>query len=186
MEDAAIIDLYWARSQQAIAESERKYGAYCHTIARRILDREEDAEECVNDTWLHAWNAMPPQRPSILSAFFAKLTRNLSLDRWRRLRAAKRGGSQVELALHELEDCLPDRRRPDEALEAAETARLISAFLRRQGELDRKLFVRRYFYLEPLAELGARFGLTQGQVKSRLHRMRKRLREELEREGVAV
>ena len=92
----------------------------------------------------------------------------------------------MELALHELEDCLPDRRRPDEALEAAETAALISAFLRRQREEDRKLFVRRYFYLEPLAELGARFGLTQGQVKSRLHRMRKRLREELEREGVAV
>ena len=186
MEDTKIIDLYWARSQQAIAESERKYGAYCHTIARRILDREEDAEECVNDTWLHAWNAMPPQRPSLLSAFFGKLTRNLSLDRWRRLRAAKRGGSRVELALHELEDCLPDRRRPDEALEEADTAVLTSAFLRRQREEDRKLFVRRYFYLEPLAELGARFGLTQGQVKSRLHRMRKRLREELEREGVAV
>ena len=108
MEDGKIIDLYWARSQQAIAASEEKYGAYCHTIARRILDREEDAEECVNDTWLRAWNAMPPQRPNVLSAFFGKLTRNLSLDRWRHIRAAKRGGSQVEVALHELEDCLPD------------------------------------------------------------------------------
>ena len=186
MEDAAIIDLYWARSQQAIAESEIKYGAYCHAIALRILNRTEDAEECVNDTWLRAWNAMPPQRPSILSAFFAKLTRNLSLDRWRRQRAAKRGGGQTELALQELEECVPDRRRPDEALEAAETARLISAFLRRQGELDRKLFVRRYFYLESLADLGARFGLTQGQVKSRLYRVRQRLKNELEREGVPV
>ena len=186
MEDRQIIELYWDRREQAIVESDRKYGAYCRSISRRILAVEEDAEECVNDTWLHAWNAMPPQRPSLLSAFFGKLTRNLSLDRWRRLRAAKRGGSQVELALHELEDCLPDRRRPDEALEAAETAALISAFLRRQREEDRKLFVRRYFYLEPLAELGARFGLTQGQVKSRLHRMRKRLKAELEREGVAV
>lgn len=186
MEDAAIVDLYWARSQQAIAESEEKYGAYCHAIARRILEREEDAEECVNDTWLHAWNAMPPQRPGILSAFFGKLTRNLSLDRWRRLRAAKRGGGQVELALQELEDCLPDGRGPEEALEAAETARLISAFLRSQGELDRKLFVRRYFHLEPLSELAVRFGLTQGQVKSRLHRVRQRLKRELEREGVRV
>ena len=186
MEDGKIIDLYWARSQQAIAESEEKYGPYCHTIARRILDREEDAEECVNDTWLRAWNAMPPQRPGILSAFFGKLTRNLSLDRWRRLKAAKRGGNQVELALHELEDCLPDRRSPDEALEAEETAALISAFLRRQPELDRALFVRRYFHLEPLDELGVRFGLSAGQVKSRLHRLRVRLREELEREGVAV
>ena len=186
MEDGAIIDLYWARSQQAITESEQKYGPYCHTIARRILDREEDAEECVNDTWLRAWNAMPPQRPSILSAFFGKLTRNLSLDRWRRLKAAKRGGSQVEVALHELEDCLPDTRRPDENLEASETAAIISAFLRRQSEADRALFVRRYFHLEPLDDLCVRFGLSMGQVKSRLHRMRNKLKQELEREGVAV
>lgn len=186
MDDNKIIDLYWARSQQAIEESERKYGPYCHTIARRILEHHEDAEECVNDTWLRAWNAMPPQRPGILSAFFGKLTRNLSLDRWRRNQAAKRGGSQVEVALHELEDCLPDRRTPDERLEAGETAAVISAFLRRQPELDRKLFVRRYFYLEPLAELASQFGMGQGQVKSKLHRMRQRLKQELEREGVAV
>ena len=186
MEDHKIIDLYWARSQQAIVESDQKYGPYCRAIALGILSMREDAEECVNDTWLRAWNAMPPQRPSVLSAFFGKLTRNLSLDRWRRERAAKRGGGQVEVALQELEECVPDRRRPDEALEAAETARLISAFLRRQGELDRKLFVRRYFYLESLADLGARFGLTQGQVKSRLHRVRQRLKNELEREGVPV
>lgn len=186
MEDGKIIDLYWARSQQAIAASEEKYGAYCHTIARRILDREEDAEECVNDTWLRAWNAMPPQRPNVLSAFFGKLTRNLSLDRWRHIRAAKRGGSQVEVALHELEDCLPDRRRPDENLEAAETAAVISAFLRRQRLEDRALFVRRYFHLEPLDELARQLGLSGGQVKSRLHRMRRELRTELEREGVAV
>ena len=186
MEDTAIIDLYWARSQQAIAASQEKYGAYCHTIARRILDQEEDAEECVNDTWLRAWNAMPPQRPGILSAFFGKLTRNLSLDRWRRNKAAKRGGSQVEIALHELEDCLPDRRSPDENLEAGETAALISAFLRRQSETDRALFVRRYFHLEPLDSLTRRFGMSMGQVKSKLHRMRGRLKLELEREGIAV
>ena len=186
MEDTAIIDLYWARSQQAIAASEEKYGAYCSAISRRILDRAEDAEECVNDTWLRAWNAMPPQRPNVLSAFFGKLTRNLSLDRWRRERAAKRGGSQVEVALHELEDCLPDRRSPDENLEAGETAALISAFLRRQSETDRALFVRRYFHLEPLNDLADRFGMGAGQVKSRLHRMRQRLRIELEQEGVAV
>lgn len=186
MEDGTIIDLYWERSQQAIAESEKKYGPYCHTIARRILDQEEDAEECVNDTWLHAWNAMPPQRPGILSAFFGKLTRNLSLDRWRRNKAAKRGGDRVEAALHELEDCLPDLRRPDEELEAGETAALISAFLRRQSRENRALFVRRYFHLEPLNDLADRFGMSVGQVKSRLHRMRVKLKAELEREGVAV
>ena len=186
MEDGKIIDLYWARSQQAIAASEEKYGPYCHTIARRILDREEDAEECVNDTWQRAWDTMPPQRPGSLRAYFVKITRNLSLDRWRRLRAAKRGGNQVEVALHELEDCLPDYRRPDEELEAGETAALISAFLRRQSEADRALFVRRYFHLEPLNDLADRFGMGAGQVKSRLHRMRNRLKQELEKEGVAV
>ena len=186
MEDGKIIDLYWALSQQAIAESEKKYGPYCAAIARRILDREEDAEECVNDTWLRAWNAMPPQRPGILSAFFGKLTRNLSLDRWRQGRAAKRGGDQVEVALHELEECLPDRHGPDEALEAKETAALISGFLRRQSELDRALFVRRYFHLESLQSLEERFHLSTGQVKSRLHRIRGRLRRELAQEGVAV
>lgn len=186
MEDHKIIDLYWARSQQAIEESESKYGAYCRTIARGILSLEEDAEECVNDTWFRAWNAMPPQRPGILSAFFGKLTRNLSLDRWRRSRAAKRGGSQVEIALQELEDCLPDHRRPDERLEANETAAIISAFLRRQPELDRRLFIRRYFHMESLAELGRRFGLTDSQIKSRLHRTRQKLKLALEQEGIAV
>ena len=186
MEDNMIIDLYWARDQRAVAESEDKYGAYCRSIAQGILDRREDAEECVNDTWLRAWHAMPPQRPSILSAFFGKLTRNLSLDRWRRERAAKRGGSQTEAALHELEDCLPDRRGPEEHLEAGETAAIISAFLREQPDLDRRLFVRRYFYLESIAALAARFRLTQGQVKSRLHRTRGRLKHTLEQEGVAI
>ena len=186
MEDQQIIELYWARSEQAIRESETKYGAFCLSIARNILSQEQDAEECVNDTWLRAWNAMPPQRPNILSAFFGKLTRNLSLDRWRHTRAAKRGGSQTEVALHELEDCLPDRRGPEEQLEAAETAQIISAFLRSQGKVDRALFVRRYFHLEPLARLGAELGMTEGQVKSRLHRIRKRLKLVLEREGVAV
>ena len=186
MEDHRIIELFWARSQQAIAESETKYGAYCHTIARGILDREEDAEECVNDTWLRAWNTIPPQRPNILSAFFGKLTRNLSLDRWRRNRAAKRGGSQVEVALQELEGCLPDHRRPEERLEAHETAALISGFLRRQPDLDRRLFVRRYFHMESIAVLSTRFGLTESQVKSRLHRTRQKLKTALEQEGVAV
>ena len=175
MEDHKIIELYWARSQQAIQESEDKYGPYCRSIARGILDREEDAEECVNDTWFRAWNAMPPQ-----------LTRNLSLDRWRKNRAAKRGGSQVEVALQELEHCLPDHRRPDEELEAGETAALISAFLRQQPELDRRLFVRRYFHLESIDTLARRFGLTESQAKSRLHRTRQKLKAALEKEGIAV
>ena len=186
MEDSKIIDLYWARSQQAVAESENKYGAYCRTVARNILDRAEDAEECVNDTWLRAWNVMPPQRPAVLQAFFGKLTRNLSLDRWRRERAQKRGGSQVELAIEELEDCLAARDRVEEALDTQHTAGLISDFVRGLSKQDRVLFVRRYWYLDDIQTLARRMGMGQSQVKSRLHRIRKRLKTELEKEGVAV
>ena len=186
MEDRKIVELYWARSQQAIEESDKKYGPYCTAIARGILERLEDAEECVNDTWFRAWNAMPPQRPGILSAFFGKLTRNLSLDRWRRNRAAKRGGGQPEAALDELSECLPDNRTPDQVLEARETAAVISAFLRRQSELDRKLFVRRYFHLETVSSLARRFGLGEKQAAARLSRTRRRLKAELEKEGIAV
>ena len=186
MDDNQIIDLYWARSQQAIAESESKYGAYCRAVARNILNQTEDAEECVNDTWLRAWNVMPPQRPVFLQAFFGKLTRNLSLDRWRRDRAQKRGGSQVELALEELEDCLAARDRVDEELDARQTAGLISAFVRGLPERDRVLFLRRYWYLDDIQSLAKRMGMGQSQVKSRLHRIRLRLKSELEKEGVAV
>lgn len=186
MEDSRIIELYWARSQQAIVESENKYGAYCRTVARNILDRAEDAEECINDTWLRAWNVMPPQRPAVLQAFFGKLTRNLSLDRWRRDRAQKRGGSQVELALEELEDCLAARDRVEEELDARHTAGLISGFVRQLPRQDRMLFVRRYWYLDDIQTLARHMGMGQSQVKSRLHRIRQRLKVELEKEGVAV
>lgn len=186
MDDSKIIDLYWARSQQAIAESEQKYGAYCRTVARNILDRVEDAEECVNDTWLRAWNTIPPQRPSFLQAFFGKLTRNLSLDRWRRDRAQKRGGSQMELALEELEECLATRDRVDEALDAQTTAELISEFVRQLPKQDRLLFVRRYWYLDNIQTLAKTFGMGQSQVKTRLHRIRQRLKIQLEKEGVAI
>lgn len=186
MEDQQIIQLYWDRREQAIWESDRKYGSYCRSIARRILAVEEDAEECVNDTWLHAWNSIPPQRPNVLSAFFGKLARNLSLDRWRRNRAAKRGGDQVELALHELGDCLPAPGGPEQALDEKETGRVISQFLRTQPELDRALFIRRYWHLESIAALAQSFHLRESQIKSRLFRTRQRLKAALEKEGIAV
>ena len=186
MEDCDIIRLYWAREERALEETHRKYGSYCWTIAHNILRNREDSDECVNDTYLRAWNAMPPQRPGILSAFFGKLTRNLSLDRWRYNRAAKRGGPQVETALEELGECLPAPGRPEDRLEERETADLISRFLREQPQLDRVLFLRRYWYLDSVAALAERFSMNENTVKSRLHRTRLRLKEVLLREGVAV
>ena len=186
MDDNEIIGLYWRRDESAITASADKYGGYCRAISYNILHDAGDAEECVNDTWLRAWNAMPPQRPGILSAFFGKLTRNLSLDRWRYNRAAKRGGPQVETALEELGECLPAPGRPEDRLEERETADLISRFLREQPQLDRVLFLRRYWYLDSVAALAERFSMNENTVKSRLHRTRLRLKEVLLREGVAV
>ena len=184
-----VLDCLWDRSPMTVMElvaALRERVGWAKSTTITTLDREEDAEECVNDTWLHAWNAMPPQRPGVLSAFFGKLTRNLSLDRWRRNRAAKRGGSQVELALHELGDCLPAPGGPEQALDEKETGRVISQFLRSQPELDRTLFVRRYWHMESIFDLAVRFQLRESQVKSRLFRTRRRLKAALEKEGIAV
>lgn len=186
MEDRQIIDLYWARSQQAIAESANKYGAYCRTISMNVLGQPEDAEECVSDTWLHAWNVIPPQRPVVLQAFFGKLVRNLSLDRWRRTHAVKRGSGQVELALDELEGALPTNDTVDDALQAQETAQAISRFLYTIPQQDRLLFIRRYWYLDSIQTLAKHASMTQGQVKSRLYRIRQQLRSALEKEGISV
>ena len=120
MEDSAIIDLYWAREERALTETDTKYGHMCRSIAYQILQDRWDSEECVNDTWLRAWNAMPPQRPTILSAFLSRITRNLSLDRYKAARAEKRGGGQMPLALEELGDCVPAQTSVEDSVELRE------------------------------------------------------------------
>lgn len=174
MEDTAIIDLYWARSQQAIAASEEKYGPYCHTIARRILDREEDAEECVNDTWMRAWNTMPQNRPSHLGAYLGRIVRNLALDLWRRGRAQKRGAG-LESMLAELDECVPARETTEQQAEARELIRMLERWLDSLPREDRILFVRRYWYGEPA-----------GKQAKRLWTLRQRLKVYLEQEGVTL
>lgn len=186
MEDTEIVALYWARDEAALAESERKYGGYCRAIALGILESREDAAECVNDTWLRAWEAMPPRRPSRLDTFLGRLTRNLSLDRWRARRARKRGGGQVELALHELEECLPSGDRPERALEAKTLAESLDRFLEALPREKRVLFIQRYWYLRPVEELAALHGMRKNTAASTLFRLRAQLREHLEREGFTV
>ena len=183
MEDCAIIDLYWSRNPEAISRTCEKYGNYCRAVAGNILPDCRDAEECVNDTWLKAWNAMPEDRPNLLAQYLGKITRNLALNRLDYNRAQKRD-STLEAAFEELSGSLPD---PGDMVTDEVTFRdFLNRFLRRQSEADRALFVRRYFHLEPLDSLARQFGMSMGQVKSKLHRMRGRLRLELEREGVAV
>ena len=186
MEDAQIVALYWDRDEAALAESERKYGGYCRAIALGILESREDAAECVNDTWLRAWEAMPPRRPARLDTFLGKLTRNLSLVRWRALRARKRGGGQTELALSELEECLPAAGRPEREVEAQALAESLNRFLSALPREKRMLFVQRYWYLRPVEELAAAHGMRKNTAASALFRRREQLRQHLEKEGFTV
>ncbi len=186
MEDSAIVELYWAREEQALVETEGKYGGYCRTIACHILNNREDAEECVNDTYLRAWNAMPPQRPTLLGAFLGRITRNLSLDRYKIGRAEKRGGGQLPLALEELGDCAGTANQLEERLEAAELGRMIDQFLRTLPEKDCCMFLRRYWYVDSIQDIAKRYHMAEGSVKSNLYRLRQRLRTHLEQEGIAV
>ena len=183
MEDCRIVDLYWQRSTDAIAESERKYGKYCHAIALRILANPQDAEESVNDTWRGAWNAMPVHRPQHLSAILGKITRRLALNRYQADRAGKRGGGELPLLLEELESCLPHAPSAAQAAEDAELERAVDRFLHTLPERECNLFLRRYWYAEPLSEIAARYGLRLNTVKTSLFRSRNKLRAHLEREG---
>ena len=184
MEDAEIIRLYNARSEVAISETAQKYGNYCHSIAMNILSNEEDAEESVNDTWYAAWQSIPPQRPQILSAFLARLTRNFSLDRWRKLRAFKRGGGEVALALEELRDCVSGKESVEGELIRRETLRSINCFLGTLTAVERSVFLCRYWYLDSSQEIAAKSGFSETKVRSMLRRLRIRLDKHLEKEGL--
>ena len=176
MDDQQIIALYFDRNERAISETERQYGRYCMTISMNILAHEQDAEECVNDTWVRAWNAIPPTRPTSLKAWLGRVVRNLSLTR---LRA--RRNRDTELSLDELADCVPMKEE-----EADELPPLFDEFLGGLSQLDRKLFVGRYWYSLPVKELAACHGLTPHAATERLSRMRERLRAFLEERGYTV
>lgn len=182
MEDSAIIDLYWAREEAAIAESDRKYGSYCRAIAYHILKSREDSDECVNDTWLRAWNAMPPERPGILSAFLGRITRNLSLDRYRQRHALRRAGELETIDL-ELGD-LVSGGQSDGCIDAIATGEAISRFLHTCDQTARVIFLRRYWYADSIAEIAGRYHISESKVKSSLFRSRKKLRSYLEQEGI--
>ena len=186
MEDERIIELYFQRSEQAIAATAAKFGNYCYAIANGILKDHQDSEETVSDTYMDTWNSIPPTRPVRLPAFLGKITRRNALDRWEFLHAEKRGGGEVPLALEELEDCIPAGRDPERELENQELGRIISGFLRSLPGTERQVFVRRYWYLDSVREIGEAFGFSQSKVKSMLFRTRNKLRVCLEKEGIAV
>lgn len=183
MEDNAILDLYFARDELAITETDRKYGSYCYGIASRILCSREDCEETVSDTYFQTWNAIPPQRPDSFRLFLAKITRNLAFSRWRKLTAAKRGGGETELVLEELAQCIPGREQADDRLNLKELAATIQCFLETCPRRDRELFLLRYFYAWDTAAMAERFGIKRSQVNTVLSRTRVKLKIYLTQEG---
>lgn len=186
MEANEIIELYWTRSERAIRETAKKYGRLCHSIAYNILKSHPDSEECVNDTYLHTWNAIPPRRPDNLAAFLGKITRNLALKRYARDHTQKRGGGQVALALEELAECLPDPNTPDNRLEVKELANLLNTFLATLPPEARNIFLRRYWQLCPVKQIAALYGISESKVKMSLMRTRGKLKLYLEKEGIPL
>ena len=178
MEDYQIVDLYWARKEKAIDETDKKYGKMLHSLSYSLLSSHEDAEECVNDTYLGAWNTMPSARPMYLGSFLSKITRRLSIDRWRREHREKRGG--VAGVIEELTDCIPDEDTPAREYECGLLRGELNAFLRTLPEEKRAIFVRRYFYAQEIRTIAQEVGVSEANVKIVLHRLREQLKQRLE------
>ena len=182
MEDQRIVELYWERSEQALLETQSKYASYCYAIAYNILGNREDSEESLNDTYLEAWNSMPPHRPTFLSTFLGKITRRISIDKLRRRNAEKRGGGTLTLALEELEECLSTRDDLQKELEVQILADVINRFLESLSDTERRVFLCRYWYVDSIESISEQFEFSQSKVKSMLLRTREKLKKQLQKE----
>lgn len=183
MEDARIIQLYWDRDERAIHFTAKKYGNYCTSIAKNILGNHEDTEECVNDTYMNAWNSMPPHRPNILSTFLGKITRNLSLNRYKHNAADKRGGGQMMVVFDEIAEMVSDIDSVEEEIDRKELIKAIDSFLGTLSIEKRSLFVRRYWYFDSISDMAIRFGMTENNVSVTLNRLRLKLYSYLSERG---
>ena len=186
MEDKDIVNLYWQRDEQAIKQTQIKYGNYCYTIANNILFNNEDSQEVLNDTYLAVWNAIPDNRPTFLSTFIGKITRRLSLKKYRSKTAKKRGSGQSTISLDELEECIPDNNSIDKALNEQYLTELIDNFLQGLKTIDRKIFVCRYWYFDSIQDIAQRFHFTESKVKMNLKRNRDKLKDYLIKQGVFI
>ena len=186
MDDEKIIELYWVRCERAVSETKRKYGRYCYSIAYRILKNKEDAEECENDTYLDVWNEIPPSRPQALASFLGMITRRISLDRFRKYVACKRGGGETVLSLNELEECVTAGKSFDEEIEERMLAKAISDFLRALPETEASVFILRYWHFHSVAELAGIYSFSESKIKMMLKRTRDKLRFYLESEGFLI
>lgn len=186
MEDEQILDLYFARDERAVAETDRKYGGYCFSLANTILHDDQDAEETVSDTYLKVWNVIPPKRPGVFKMFLAKITRNLAFSRWRSYTAEKRGGGEMALVLEELEECIAAPGGVEDRVNARELARAIRTFLDTLPAREQDIFLRRYFFVEESGVIAERYGMKPATVLRTLSRIRMKLKKHLTQEGYAV
>ena len=184
MKDEEIIALYFGRDARASAETKANCGAYCFAVANNILRNSEDAEECVNDALLAAWESIPPARPQNLRLYLAKLTRNIAVNRYNALRADKRGGGETALVLDELSECIPSENSVIGEIDAKQLSRAVNAFLHTLSRRDAGVFIRRCFYSEPIAQIAKRFHISENNASVILSRTRQKLRSYLEKEGL--
>ena len=184
MEDSQIIGLYFLREERAITETAIKYASYCHSIAYRILQNRADSEEVVNDTYLGAWNSIPPTRPNSLSAYLGKISRRLALKRWRNARADKRGGGETALALEELTDCIPSGSTAEQVLLNRELGACLNRFVEALPKTEQRVFVLRYWHLYSIQQIAEKYRFSESKVKSMLFRTRTKLQKHLIKEGM--
>ena len=185
MDDQSIVQLFFERSERALAELDAKYGKLCHTLSRNILNSRQDAEECVNDAYLGVWNTVPPARPDPLRAYLCKIVRNVSLKLYHRKKAEKRN-SAYDVAMQELEDCLPAAESVEDAVASRELSRAIDRWLDGLAPTDQEAFLWRYWYGQQVAEVARQAGCSPNTMTKRLGRLRESLRRALEQEGISV
>lgn len=185
MNDEMIIELFWNRSENAISETDKKYGAYCYRVSFNVLSNKEDAEECVSDTYLKTWNSIPPTRPTRLMAFLGKIARNISLNLLKMNTAKKRGGDLVKVIEEELDECAP-QNPVEEEVNRGLVLDCINSYLNRQTELKANIFVRRYWYMDTIKAISNRYKMNENTVSTILMKMRNELKENLMKEGFEV
>ena len=182
MDDLEIIELYFCRDEKALTETAHKYGNYCYTIAFNVLNSIEDSKETVNDTYLELWNTIPPERPTVLSAFIGKITRRLAIGRWRKNTAVKRGGGEFEATLDELSECISDNTNVEKIVEGKLVVSTINEFLKKLPDTERNVFICRYWYADSVKSVAKQFGFSESKVKSMLMRTRTKLKQKLAEE----
>ena len=186
MNDRQIVDLFLTRSEKAIDEAKRKYENYCYSIAYNVLHNNEDSEECVNDTYLQAWNTIPPKKPEFLAGFLGKITRNLALNKFKYNHAEKRNSGYTDVILEELEECLPSNNCTEQLVEDQLVVDCLNMFLDRQKSRTRKIFLRRYWYMDSIKDIAKEFHMSESSVKMLLLRTRNELKTFMEKEGVSI